>query len=81
MTTREVRAKNGGTVRLLDCRHRMVRWDESARAQVLPVDDGYVITGTGEERTAQAGNAVSSNAAQWLGLRAAEVLEPAGASS
>ncbi len=61
-------------MRLKNCRHRMVRWDEAARAQVLPVDDGYIITGTFEERTAQAGNAVSSNAAQWLGLAGAEIL-------
>jgi site-specific DNA-cytosine methylase len=52
----------------------MVRWDESALTQCLPIHDGYVITGTGEERTAQVGNAVSANAAQWLGHAAAEVL-------
>lgn len=74
---REVRAKDGGTVRMRDCRHRMIRWDEAARAQVLPVDAGYVITGTGEEKTAQAGNAVSGNASQWLGNAVAAVLCPA----
>ncbi len=78
-TNREVRAKDGGTVTMLDCRHRMLRWDESARAQVLPIDDGYIITGTGEERTAQAGNAVSSNASQWLGRSGHQILEPGGA--
>jgi len=72
---RDVQAKDGGTVRLKDCRHRMVQWKEAARAQVLPVDDGYIITGTSEERTAQAGNAVSSNAAQWLGLAGAAILQ------
>lgn len=69
-----VNAKDGGAVQMRNCRHRMLRYDEAARAQVLPVDDGYVITGTGEERMAQVGNAVSSNAAQWLGLAGSDVL-------
>lgn len=57
-----------------DVTYRMVRWDEAARSQVLPIEDGYVLTGTDGERMAQAGNAVSSNAAQWLGERGAEIL-------
>lgn len=69
-----VRGSDGGQVELRNCRARMFKAAEAARAQVLPVDDGYVITGTGEQQMAQIGNAVSSNAAQWLGGAAAEVL-------
>jgi DNA (cytosine-5)-methyltransferase 1 len=68
---------SGEAIAVRDCRFRMLRWDESASAQCLPLQDGYVILGTGEERTAQAGNAVSMNASMWLGRAAAQLLESA----
>lgn len=52
--------------------YRMVSWVEQALAQRFPV--GYEMAGNQGERTAQAGNAVSCNAAQWLGVRFAELL-------
>lgn len=52
--------------------YRMVSWAEQALAQRFP--DGYEMAGNQGERTAQAGNAVSCNAAQFLGARFAEVL-------
>lgn len=67
---------SGQAVTVRNCRFRMLRWDESAAAQCLPLRDGYVILGTGEERTAQAGNAVSMNASMWLGRAGAQLLEP-----
>lgn len=66
---------SGEPVTVRNCRFRMLRWDESATAQCLPLQDGYVILGTGEERTAQAGNAVSMNASMWLGRAGARLLE------
>lgn len=73
----DVPSKDGQVVRMRNCMHRMLNSDEAARAQCLPVDDGYIITGTGEQKMAQVGNAVSSNAAQWLGLGGAEILQAA----
>lgn len=67
---------SGESITVRNCRFRMLRWDESAAAQCLPLQDGYVIVGTGEERTAQAGNAVSMNASMWLGRAGAHLLEP-----
>jgi len=48
-----------------DCYFRMLQPREHARAQRFP--DSYEITGNRSEQTMQAGNAVSSNVAQWLG--------------
>lgn len=48
-----------------DCYFRMLQPREHARAQRFP--DSYAITGNRSEQTMQAGNAVSSNVAQWLG--------------
>lgn len=73
----DVLSKDGEVVRMRNCLHRMLNSDEAARAQCLPVDDGYIITGTGEQRMAQVGNAVSSNAAMFFGLGGAEILEAA----
>lgn len=52
--------------------YRMVSWIESALAQGFPV--GYEIAGNQGERMAQVGNAVSCNAAHYLGLRFAALL-------
>ncbi|MFI6884005.1 DNA cytosine methyltransferase [Streptosporangium canum] len=51
---------------------RMVTPREALRAQCIP--DDYIVTGNGTEQTAQAGNAVSSNAAMWLGECVTEAL-------
>jgi DNA (cytosine-5)-methyltransferase 1 len=55
-----------------DWHYRMVSWTEQALAQRFPV--GYEMAGNQGERTAQAGNAVSCNAAQYLGERFAAIL-------
>lgn len=52
--------------------YRMVSWVEQALAQRFPI--GYEMAGNQGERTAQAGNAVSCNAAQYLGGRFAALL-------
>lgn len=55
-----------------DCHYRMLRPREQLRAQRFP--DSYVVTGNVGEQTMQAGNAVSSNVAQWLARQVAAVL-------
>ncbi|MFI7049067.1 DNA cytosine methyltransferase [Streptosporangium sandarakinum] len=55
-----------------DFRYRMITPREALRAQCI--FDDYVVTGNGTEQMAQAGNAVSVNAAMWLGERVAEAL-------
>lgn len=55
-----------------DCHFRMLQPREHLAAQRFPGD--YIVTGNRSEQTAQAGNAVSSNVAQWLGERLLEVL-------
>lgn len=61
-----------GDLTVEDCRFRMLQPREQLAAQRFPYD--YVMTGTRTEQTAQAGNAVSSNVAQWLGQRLLAVL-------
>jgi len=60
------------TLALEDCRYRMLQPRESLRTQRFP--DSYIVTGNEGEQTMQAGNAVSSNVAQWIGNALAEVL-------
>lgn len=55
-----------------DCHFRMVQPREQLLAQRFP--DDYIVHGTKGEQTMQAGNAVSSNVAQWIGERVAAVL-------
>lgn len=55
-----------------DCFFRMLQPREHLRAQRFP--DAYQVKGNKSEQTLQAGNAVSSNVAQWIGERVAEVL-------
>ncbi|MBO3744887.1 DNA cytosine methyltransferase [Streptosporangiaceae bacterium NEAU-GS5] len=55
-----------------DCFFRMLQPREHLRAQRFP--DFYQVTGNKGEQTMQAGNAVSSNVAQWLGERIARAL-------
>jgi len=52
---------------LEDCHYRMIQPREQLLAQRFPAD--YIVTGNRGEQTMQAGNAVSVNAAQWLGER------------
>src|SRR5439155_4064542 len=61
------------TVRVEDCRYRMIQPRESLRAQRFP--DSYVVRGNQGEQTMQAGNAVSANVAQWLGQQIAAALD------
>ncbi|HEY9354657.1 MAG TPA: DNA cytosine methyltransferase [Nocardioides sp.] len=55
-----------------DCLFRMLSPDEHLRAQRFHA--AYVVLGNKGERTMQAGNAVSSNVAQWLGAAVASAL-------
>jgi DNA (cytosine-5)-methyltransferase 1 len=55
-----------------ECRLRMLKPREHLRAQRFP--DDYIVKGNQGEQTMQAGNAVSSNVAHWLGRAVAEVL-------
>lgn len=53
------------TIDTEDCRFRMLKPREHARAQRFP--DTYRVVGNQSEQTMGFGNAVSSNVAQWLG--------------
>lgn len=55
-----------------DCLFRMLSPEEHLRAQRF--HSSYVVLGNKGERTMQAGNAVSSNVAQWLGAAIAVAL-------
>jgi DNA (cytosine-5)-methyltransferase 1 len=55
-----------------DCYFRMIQPREQLAAQRFPTD--YIVHGNKGEQTMQAGNAVSVNAARWLGARLAPVL-------
>lgn len=67
----------GATLNVLDCYYRMIQWYEQSRAQGFP--SCYLITGNNGERTAQAGNAVPRNVAQWLGECIADALNKTAA--
>ncbi|WP_436493415.1 DNA cytosine methyltransferase [Actinokineospora sp. HUAS TT18] len=72
VATREQHALMHPAVAVEDCRYRMLRPREQLRAQRFP--DSYLVTGNIGEQTMQAGNAVSSNVAQWLAHQVAQVL-------
>lgn len=55
-----------------DCYFRMIQPREQLLAQRFPSD--YIVHGNKGEQTMQAGNAVSSNVAQWLGTVVAKAL-------
>jgi DNA (cytosine-5)-methyltransferase 1 len=61
-----------GSVDINRCRYRMLKPREQLRAQRFL--DSYVVTGNVTEQTMQAGNAVSSNVAQWIVQQVAKVL-------
>lgn len=78
-----VTVKNGHALMVTDadvdaCLFRMLKPREHLAAQRFWPD--YIVTGSQEEQTAQAGNAVSSNVAHWLGRAVAEAIDstPAG---
>ncbi len=75
LSTRESAGLLGTAVDVAECRFRMLKPREHLRAQRFP--DSYVVVGNKGEQTMQAGNAVSSNVAQWLGTQAAAVLDGA----
>lgn len=55
-----------------DCHYRMIQPREQLYAQRFPRE--YIVHGNKGEQTMQAGNAVSCNAAQWIGERVKAVL-------
>lgn len=59
-------------VNLDEVRYRMLSWREQATAQAFPLS--YEMKGNGEEKTMQAGNAVSSNVARFIAEALAKVL-------
>ena len=73
MGTRDPAALVRPQLRIEDCHWRMLTPREQLRAQRFP--DTYQVKGTKTEQTAQAGNAVSSNVAHWLGRAIAAVLQ------
>lgn len=72
VATREQHGLMQAGVAIDDCRFRMLKPHEHLAAQRFP--STYIVTGTKGEITMQAGNAVSSNVAQWLAERLAQVL-------
>jgi len=72
MSTVDSAALVGPAVDIDDCWFRMVQPREQLYAQRFP--RGYIVHGTKGEQTAQAGNAVSCNVAQWIGERVMAVL-------
>ncbi|MFI9157474.1 DNA cytosine methyltransferase [Kitasatospora aureofaciens] len=72
MTTRASAALVQVAPQIDDCYFRMLKPREQASAQRLPGD--YIMFGTDAEKTMQAGNAVSVNAAHWIGAQLQEVL-------
>lgn len=75
VTTRDRFALVSPDLEVEDCLFRMLNPREHLRAQCFP--DTYRVFGNKGEQTMQAGNAVSSNVARWLGERLAAVLDGA----
>jgi len=75
LATRESAALVSPAVAVEDCSFRMLTPREHLGAQSFP--DTYRVHGNQGEQTAQAGNAVSVNAARFIGLRLAPVLQNA----
>jgi DNA (cytosine-5)-methyltransferase 1 len=71
----EQAAEPGVRIEIDDCHYRRLKPREHLRAQRFY--DDYIVTGNTGEQTLQAGNAVPCNAAQWVGTRILDVLEPA----
>lgn len=79
LSTMATRAQHGllatNTIDVEDAHFRMLKPRESANAQRFPRD--YAITGNQGEQQMQAGNAVSVNAAHWLGRHVITALDAA----
>ncbi|NEA72775.1 DNA cytosine methyltransferase [Streptomyces sp. SID13588] len=67
LATRDSAALVGPAPEIEDCYFRMLQPREQLTAQRFPAS--YIVHGTKGEQTAQAGNAVSCNVAQWIGER------------
>jgi DNA (cytosine-5)-methyltransferase 1 len=65
IATREQHALLAAAIDVNDCYFRMLQPREHLRAQRFP--DSYIVRGNKGEVTKQAGNAVSSNVAHWIG--------------
>jgi DNA (cytosine-5)-methyltransferase 1 len=72
LSTHESAALCSLEVDVNDCHFRMLKPREHLRGQRFA--DSYVVTGNQGEQTMQAGNAVSSNVAQWLATAVMEVV-------
>lgn len=72
LATRDSAALVHGAVEVEDCLFRMLNPREQLGAQRFP--GAYIVHGNKGEQTAQAGNAVSVNAARFIGTRLAAVL-------
>jgi DNA (cytosine-5)-methyltransferase 1 len=72
IATREQHGVLSPAVNVEDCYFRMLKPREHMRAQ--RIRDSYTVHGNQGEQTMQAGNAVSSNVAQWFGDITMEVL-------
>lgn len=72
MTTHDSAALVQPAIDVDDCMFRMLKPREHLRAQRFR--DDYIVHGNLGEQTMQAGNAVSSNVAQWLGAAVKAVL-------
>lgn len=72
MTTRAQHGLAHLGIDLYDCLFRMLTPEEHLAAQRFHAS--YVVLGNASERTMQAGNAVASNVAQWLGAAVAAAL-------
>ncbi|WP_188186943.1 DNA cytosine methyltransferase [Nonomuraea sp. SYSU D8015] len=73
LSTKDSAALATPAIDINDVRYRMVSSDENLEAQNFP--HIYQVTGGSTERTAQAGNAVSTNAAYWIGQHLRATLE------
>jgi DNA (cytosine-5)-methyltransferase 1 len=78
VATRESAGLCSVEVDVAECRFRMLKPREHLAAQRFPRD--YIVLGNAGEQTMQAGNAVSSNVAQWLGERIVDALNRSAAS-
>jgi DNA (cytosine-5)-methyltransferase 1 len=72
VATHEQHGVVAAAIEVDDCHFRMLKPREHMRAQ--RIHDEYIVTGNQGEQTMQAGNAVSSNVAQWFGGITMEVL-------
>jgi DNA (cytosine-5)-methyltransferase 1 len=75
LATREQHGLLKTAIDIEDCFFRMLQPREHLRAQRFP--DSYIVLGNKGEQTVQAGNAVSSNVAHWIGRAIVKHLDAA----